>query len=51
MKTPTGPQEIRADLVVGADGRQSVVRAQAGLVVDNLGAPIDVLWMRLLEAR
>jgi len=47
VKTPTGPQEIRADLVVGADGRQSVVRAQAGLVVDNLGAPIDVLWMRL----
>ena len=47
VKTPAGPQEIRADLVVGADGRQSVVRAQAGLVVDNLGAPIDVLWMRL----
>jgi 2-polyprenyl-6-methoxyphenol hydroxylase-like FAD-dependent oxidoreductase len=47
VKTPAGAHEIRADLVVGADGRQSVVRAQAGLVVDNLGAPIDVLWMRL----
>ncbi len=39
--------EIRADLVVGADGRHSVVRQRAGLAVDSLGAPIDVLWMRL----
>jgi 2-polyprenyl-6-methoxyphenol hydroxylase-like FAD-dependent oxidoreductase len=33
--------------VVGADGRHSTVRERAGLVVDDLGAPIDVLWMRL----
>jgi len=46
-QTPEGPIEIRADLVVGADGRHSVVRERAGLVVVNLGAPIDVLWMRL----
>src|SRR6185295_14541576 len=45
--TPTGEQDIRADLVVGADGRRSVVRARAGLTVDDLGAPIDVLWLRL----
>jgi 2-polyprenyl-6-methoxyphenol hydroxylase-like FAD-dependent oxidoreductase len=45
--TPDGPIEIRADLVVGADGRHSTVRARAGLHVDDLGAPIDVLWMRL----
>ena len=45
--TPEGPFEIRADLVVGADGRHSVVRERAGLKVNNLGAPIDVLWMRL----
>jgi 2-polyprenyl-6-methoxyphenol hydroxylase-like FAD-dependent oxidoreductase len=32
---------------VGADGRHSTVRERAGLVVDDLGAPIDVLWMRL----
>jgi 2-polyprenyl-6-methoxyphenol hydroxylase-like FAD-dependent oxidoreductase len=38
---------VRADLVVGADGRHSVVRAQAGLKVDEHGAPMDVLWMRL----
>jgi 2-polyprenyl-6-methoxyphenol hydroxylase-like FAD-dependent oxidoreductase len=45
--TPEGRFEVRADLVVGADGRHSVVRERAGLKVDNLGAPIDVLWMRL----
>jgi 2-polyprenyl-6-methoxyphenol hydroxylase-like FAD-dependent oxidoreductase len=45
--TPDGPLHLRADLVVGADGRHSTVRAQAGLKVKNLGAPIDILWMRL----
>jgi 2-polyprenyl-6-methoxyphenol hydroxylase-like FAD-dependent oxidoreductase len=42
-----GPFEIRADLVVGADGRHSTVRQRAGLKGTVLGAPIDVLWMRL----
>jgi len=41
------PQEIRADLVVGADGRHSLVRDKAGLGVDTIGAPMDVLWFRL----
>jgi 2-polyprenyl-6-methoxyphenol hydroxylase-like FAD-dependent oxidoreductase len=45
--TPDGPLAIRADLVVGADGRSSVVRAKAGLRVQELGAPMDVLWFRL----
>lgn len=45
--TPDGPLEVRADLVVGADGRHSVVRALAGLKVRELGAPMDVLWFRL----
>ena len=40
-------ETIQADLVVGADGRQSTVRTAAGLEVENLGAPIDVLWFRL----
>jgi 2-polyprenyl-6-methoxyphenol hydroxylase-like FAD-dependent oxidoreductase len=47
VNAPGGLQEIRADLVVGADGRHSVVRERAGLTVDSFGAPIDVLWMRL----
>ena len=45
--TPEGEVEIRADLVIGADGRRSKVRDAAGLKVQNLGAPIDVLWMRI----
>ena len=39
--------EFRGDLVVGCDGRDSVIREVAGLPVRDLGAPIDVLWMRL----
>jgi 2-polyprenyl-6-methoxyphenol hydroxylase-like FAD-dependent oxidoreductase len=44
---PAGPMALRADLVVGADGRNSVVRDCSGLPVEDLGAPTDVLWMRL----
>ncbi|MFA6267902.1 MAG: FAD-dependent oxidoreductase [Pseudolabrys sp.] len=46
-KTPDGLLEVRADLVVGCDGRHSTVRERAGLDVEDLGAPIDVLWFRL----
>jgi 2-polyprenyl-6-methoxyphenol hydroxylase-like FAD-dependent oxidoreductase len=45
--TAEGVREIRADLVVGADGRHSSVRTQAQLPVEEFGAPIDVLWFRL----
>ena len=45
--TPNGPLEVRASLVVGADGRHSTVRREAGLKVDDIGAPMDVLWFRL----
>ena len=38
---------IRADLVIGADGRHSTTRAKSGLKLKNLGAPIDVLWFRV----
>jgi 2-polyprenyl-6-methoxyphenol hydroxylase-like FAD-dependent oxidoreductase len=47
VQTPEGQREIRADLVIGADGRHSTVRERAGFSVTNIGAPIDVLWMRL----
>jgi 2-polyprenyl-6-methoxyphenol hydroxylase-like FAD-dependent oxidoreductase len=46
-KTPEGELEVLADLTVGADGRHSVVRERAGFSIVNLGAPIDVLWMRM----
>src|SRR6266404_5021039 len=42
-----GPFEVRADLVVAADGRSSILRERAGLQVEDLGAPMDVLWFRL----
>lgn len=45
--TPNGPIEVGADLVVGADGRNSAVREKAGLKVKDFGAPMDVLWFRL----
>jgi len=46
-RTPKGPLTVSADLVVGADGRDSTVRDRAGLPVEQLGVPIDVLWMRI----
>ncbi|HWF71569.1 MAG TPA: FAD-dependent oxidoreductase [Mycobacterium sp.] len=39
--------EVRAELVVGADGRASAVRAAAGLEIASAHSPIDVLWFRL----
>ncbi len=45
--TPNGALEVHADLTVGADGRHSTVRSSAGLEVIDLGAPIDVLWLRI----
>jgi 2-polyprenyl-6-methoxyphenol hydroxylase-like FAD-dependent oxidoreductase len=45
--TPEGPLEVEAELVVGADGRQSIVRAKAELPIQEFGAPMDVLWFRL----
>ncbi|GAA3902382.1 FAD-dependent oxidoreductase [Microbacterium invictum] len=38
---------LRAALVVAADGRDSRVRASAGLVPRAAGVPIDVLWFHL----
>ena len=46
-KTPQGELVVPAQLVVGADGRHSTVRALAGLEVEHKGAPMDVLWLRL----
>jgi 2-polyprenyl-6-methoxyphenol hydroxylase-like FAD-dependent oxidoreductase len=44
--TPEGPVEIRADLTIGCDGRHSIVRQCANLEVEEIGAPMDVLWFR-----
>jgi 2-polyprenyl-6-methoxyphenol hydroxylase-like FAD-dependent oxidoreductase len=44
--TPEGPVEIRADLTVACDGRHSIVREKARLEIEEIGAPMDVLWFR-----
>ena len=46
-QTSEGDIDIRADLVIGADGRHSTVREAAGFVPREFGVPIDVLWLRL----
>jgi len=47
VETSGGALEVRADLIVGADGRGSIVRKKAALKVNEFGAPMDVLWFRL----
>jgi len=49
-KTANGPVEIHASLVIGADGRNSIVRQKANFKVRDIGAPFDVLWLRLPRA-
>src|SRR5438094_1709065 len=46
-KTPHGELNIHADLVIGADGRHSIVQTRAGFEQREFGVPIDVLWMRI----
>jgi 2-polyprenyl-6-methoxyphenol hydroxylase-like FAD-dependent oxidoreductase len=45
-RTPQGMIDIEADLTIACDGRHSLVRERAGLVVEEIGAPMDVLWFR-----
>src|SRR5947209_7408982 len=47
VKTPKGERDFRADLIIGADGRHALTHARAGFEVEELGVPIDVLWMRI----
>ncbi len=42
-----GWHEVRASLTVGADGRHSHLREQAGLKPIETSPPMDVLWFRL----
>ena len=49
VRTTSG--EIHARLVIGADGRHSTVRERSGLIIDDLGAPMDVLWFRISRTR
>ena len=50
-RTPAGDVHFDADLTVAADGRRSLLRTEAGLPLQDFGAPIDVLWFRLPKDR
>ena len=47
VRTPAGATEIKADLVIGCDGRHSVTRRAGQLETLEFGVPIDVLWFRI----
>jgi 2-polyprenyl-6-methoxyphenol hydroxylase-like FAD-dependent oxidoreductase len=38
---------LQADLVLGCDGRQSLLRRQAGLALAERGEPFELLWFEL----
>ncbi len=46
-RTPSGTLEVRAPLVVAADGRGSILRERANMPPIDYGVPIDILWLRL----
>ncbi|MGB6599620.1 MAG: FAD-dependent oxidoreductase [Candidatus Cybelea sp.] len=48
-QTPSGLLNVHSDLTIAADGRESMLRQQAHLDVVELGAPMDVLWLRLTK--
>jgi len=50
-KTPRGEIEMRADLVIGADGRHSTVHTRGGFERREFGVPIDVLWTRISKKK
>ena len=50
-RTPEGELIVHSELLVGTDGRHSVVREKAGLKILDKGAPMDVLWMRISRAK
>ena len=47
VKTPDGERDFRADLVIGADGRHALTHTRASFEIQELGVPIDVLWMHI----
>jgi len=45
--TPAGSREVRGDLVIGTDGRASVLRARAGLRARHAEQAFDVVWCKV----
>ena len=51
VKPPDGEREVRADLIIGADGRHSIIHTKGKFEIEELGVPIDVLWMRISKRK
>src|SRR6266404_1071469 len=47
VKTLDGERDFRADLIIGADGRHALTPERAGFQIQELGVPIDALWMHI----
>lgn len=47
VRTQSGERRLEADLVVGCDGRASVVRRQAPLEVASEELPMDIVWFKI----
>jgi 2-polyprenyl-6-methoxyphenol hydroxylase-like FAD-dependent oxidoreductase len=47
LRTDRGMQQVRARVVIAADGRHSAVREAAGMAVEDLGASADMLSFTL----
>jgi 2-polyprenyl-6-methoxyphenol hydroxylase-like FAD-dependent oxidoreductase len=45
--SPSGPREVRADWVIGADGRASAVRKHSALDRPRPSQSFDIVWCRL----
>jgi 2-polyprenyl-6-methoxyphenol hydroxylase-like FAD-dependent oxidoreductase len=43
----TDGREIPADVVIGADGRNSIIRQRAGLKLEQQPKSMDILWFKL----
>ncbi|MEE2778776.1 MAG: FAD-dependent monooxygenase [Acidobacteriota bacterium] len=46
-KGPEGESELRADLVIGTDGRASAVRRHGGFEVQRQGVDVDIVWFKI----
>ncbi len=47
VRTEHGERHLAADLVIGCDGRASVVRRQAPLEVASEELPMDIVWFKI----
>lgn len=44
VETPIGPNTMKGDVIIGADGRASLIRSRLNLKLERLSFPFDVAW-------